>query len=135
MTPEHKVVSFEDAAISQIQHETGIDRESARHLFHYRNGRNINLTNDQLRYCEALEKRLAAAKAERMVDKANGGAVVDHRTERRREAPAPATPPAAPFITKSAGQWEGVPVPARQWFVPNRIPAANVSLLSGDGGI
>ena len=32
-------------------------------------------------------------------------------------------------------QLEGRQVPERQWVVPNRIPARNVTLLSGDGGV
>lgn len=30
--------------------------------------------------------------------------------------------------------WAGKPVPDRQWFLPDLIPARNVSLLTGDGG-
>jgi RecA-family ATPase len=38
-----------------------------------------------------------------------------------------------PFIDLAA--WEGSPPPARDWIVHNRIPARNVTLLSGEGGI
>lgn len=32
-------------------------------------------------------------------------------------------------------QWEGTPLPERRWLVPNRIPARNVALLSGEGAV
>jgi RecA-family ATPase len=35
----------------------------------------------------------------------------------------------------AASEFEGVPMPERQWIVPDYIPARNVTLLSGDGGI
>lgn len=31
--------------------------------------------------------------------------------------------------------WHGQPIPERQWFLPELIPARNVTLLSGDGGV
>jgi RecA-family ATPase len=31
--------------------------------------------------------------------------------------------------------WDGVPAPARRWAVRNRIPACNVTLFSGEGGV
>src|SRR5262249_47100688 len=31
--------------------------------------------------------------------------------------------------------WEGVPIPERQWIVPDYIPAEVVTMLSGDGGL
>lgn len=30
--------------------------------------------------------------------------------------------------------WEGIPIPEREWYVKDRIPAKNVMLLSGEGG-
>jgi RecA-family ATPase len=41
------------------------------------------------------------------------------------------TKPALPFINISA--WRDQPVPERQWTVKDRIPANNVTLLSGEG--
>lgn len=38
-----------------------------------------------------------------------------------------------PFI--SAASWHGKPVPPRQWAVQDKIPARNVTLLSGEGAI
>lgn len=35
---------------------------------------------------------------------------------------------------RSAADLEGVPVPEREWLVPDLIPARNVTLLYGDGG-
>lgn len=31
--------------------------------------------------------------------------------------------------------WQGKPIPSRDWFLPDLIPARNVTLLSGDGGM
>jgi RecA-family ATPase len=41
--------------------------------------------------------------------------------------------PALPFINIAA--WQDQPVPDREWTVKDRIPAANVTLLSGEGAI
>src|SRR5262249_53219827 len=40
---------------------------------------------------------------------------------------------ALPFI--SVAGWHGAPVPHREWAVLNRVPAKNITLLSGDGGV
>jgi len=32
-------------------------------------------------------------------------------------------------------EWHGQPVPDREWFLPGLVPARNVTLLSGDGGV
>src|SRR5262245_21930908 len=53
-----------------IAHEEGIDFESARLLNEYRNPhhpRYPDLREHEIEFCEALEKRLAAQKAERVV--------------------------------------------------------------------
>jgi hypothetical protein len=42
---------------------------------------------------------------------------------------------AAPLPLIDVLQLEGVQIPERQWLVPMRIPARNVTLLSGDGGV
>jgi RecA-family ATPase len=42
-------------------------------------------------------------------------------------------PPPLPLICVAS--WHDVPVPERQWTVLNRVPANNVTLLSGDGGV
>jgi RecA-family ATPase len=39
-----------------------------------------------------------------------------------------------PLRTISAAEFEGKPVPLRQWIVPGLIPDRNVTLLAGDGG-
>ncbi|MHC2489143.1 hypothetical protein ACVII0_002935 [Sinorhizobium meliloti] len=31
--------------------------------------------------------------------------------------------------------WHGEPIPARQWFVDGLIPARQVTILNGDGGV
>src|SRR5689334_19490826 len=52
-----------------------------------------------------------------------------------RAAPSPAPVPAKvePLIFRRASDWQGQSVPERRWLVRNRIPMANVTLLSGDG--
>jgi len=40
---------------------------------------------------------------------------------------------ALPFI--KIAEWQGQPVPDRQWIVKDQIPAKNVTLLSGEGSI
>ncbi len=46
-----------------------------------------------------------------------------------------APPPDEPLPLVSVAGWHDMPVPDREWTVPNRIPAKNVTLLSGDGGV
>jgi AAA domain len=40
---------------------------------------------------------------------------------------------ALPFT--SVATWHGTVVPEREWTVLNRVPAKNVTLMSGDGGV
>ena len=57
----------------------------------------------------------------------------------------PTPPPPAHIVPKppavigprrvDAASWEGLPVPDREWLVPDMIPARNVTLLYGDGAI
>jgi RecA-family ATPase len=110
-----------------IQHETGIDAESALLLcrFRSRDGGRALLTDEQRRFCEALEQRLAVAKAERVVSGAPYA-----RPAPGAPQPTP-TPPAALTYVQIARD----PVPKREWAVHNRIPARNVTLLSGEGAI
>lgn len=41
-------------------------------------------------------------------------------------------PPKLHFV--NAAEWEGSPVPARRWHVPEIIPAGEITMLGGDGG-
>jgi RecA-family ATPase len=54
-------------------------------------------------------------------------------------ASSPPSPPSQddnePLLFTSVSAWHGVPVPEREWTVLNRVPAKNVTLLSGDGGV
>jgi RecA-family ATPase len=43
--------------------------------------------------------------------------------------------PIEPLVSTRASSFEGRPAPEREWLVAGRIPAANVSLLSGDGAV
>lgn len=52
--------------------------------------------------------------------------------QKRREQPAPAPKRASKFIRVS--DLEGIPVPDRQWLVPEWIPMCTVTLFYGDGG-
>lgn len=42
-------------------------------------------------------------------------------------------PDSLPVIHVS--EWQGVPVPEREWLVPDLVPLRQVTLLSGDGGV
>jgi RecA-family ATPase len=44
-------------------------------------------------------------------------------------------PPPEPLVYVDIEKWIDAPVPPRQWVVLNRIPAQNVTLLTGTGGI
>src|SRR5262249_182840 len=80
----------EAAGIAAIQQETGLDRDSARLLYHHRNPRHIGggrvlmrvLSDHEVELCEQLETRLAAKKADRLV---NGGNVDWSLRDRHRE--------------------------------------------------
>lgn len=41
----------------------------------------------------------------------------------------------SPFRVVDPTEWHGQPVPDREWFLPGLVPARNVTLLSGDGGV
>lgn len=41
---------------------------------------------------------------------------------------------ATPMVIDAAA-WQGQPVPARQWAVPDRVPQRNVTLVSGSGAV
>ncbi|MQX70073.1 AAA family ATPase [Sinorhizobium meliloti] len=41
--------------------------------------------------------------------------------------------PALPVLNPA--EWEGRPIPERKWFVPGLIPARQVTILAGDGGV
>ena len=41
----------------------------------------------------------------------------------------------SPIGFESLASWHGQPIPDRQWGVVNRVPACNVTLFSGDGGL
>src|SRR5262249_21008970 len=40
-----------------------------------------------------------------------------------------------PLVCVDISKWIGAPVPQREWAVLNRVPAKNVTVLSGTGGI
>jgi AAA domain len=44
-------------------------------------------------------------------------------------------PKHVPVPLLRVSDWEGVPVPKREWTVPDRIPVRNVALLSGEGAV
>jgi hypothetical protein len=43
-------------------------------------------------------------------------------------------PPAAPLTLVCPPAWRDVPIPPMRWLAESRIPAADVTILSGDGG-
>jgi RecA-family ATPase len=40
----------------------------------------------------------------------------------------------APLTLVTPAQWRGIPIPPMRWLATNRIPAGDVTILSGDGG-
>ena len=56
------------------------------------------------------------------------------REENGHRAP-PQEEPLEPLPFTSVASWHGTPIPERRWTVLNRVPAANVTLMSGDGGV
>lgn len=47
----------------------------------------------------------------------------------------PAGPKGAPLPVMCPADWHGLPVPEREWFVPDLIPSRQVTILTGDGGV
>jgi RecA-family ATPase len=45
-----------------------------------------------------------------------------------------AAAPVVPLVFESAASWRGLPLEPMQYLATNRIPAADVTILSGDGG-
>jgi RecA-family ATPase len=45
-----------------------------------------------------------------------------------------AGPQLPPLLLVSPADWRGVPIPPMRWLATNRIPAGDVTILSGDGG-
>lgn len=43
-------------------------------------------------------------------------------------------PPLRPLPALDAGDWEGQPIPPREWIVFNRVPCRTITILSGNGG-
>lgn len=54
----------------------------------------------------------------------------------RRTAPLPrAANDNAPVLLINPADWQGKPIPPREWFLPDLIPSRQVTILSGDGGV
>jgi RecA-family ATPase len=130
-------------AIAQIQQEAPqLSFEQAQLLHEYRH-KSYGITalqSPELRFCEALEDQLARSKAAAAIPlraNSNDGyersAGADQRREPHAKANDAAKPLAMPMLDVSA--WDGVPVPARDWAVRDRIIRRAVTLLSGEGGI
>jgi len=49
------------------------------------------------------------------------------------EIPAATTGEAPPLVLVTPPQWRGVPIPPMRWLATNRVPAGDVTILSGDG--
>jgi len=63
----------------------------------------------------------------------------DHAEQPAEPAPQPAPPAAAndnnPLPLINPADLDGQPVPPRQWFIDGLIPARQVTILNGDGGV
>ena len=62
-----------------------------------------------------------------------GDTAETNAADAKTEEPSDASALALPFIDIAA--WKDKPVPERQWTVKDRIPANNVTLLSGEGSV
>jgi RecA-family ATPase len=129
------VVNFDP--IAAIQHETGVDRESAQLLSVYRGGGgSLYLTDAQTRFCEALEQKLANEKVERVLGRGPGyapkndaGADTVSSRDTTAAQPAPARDEPLSYVDLA------LDLTPRQWHVLERIPMRNVSMLGGEGSI
>ena len=125
--------------IALIQQEVpDLSFEHAQLLHHYRHKRRLYLYETELRFCEALEDRIAAEKAERAIPlrrthSNNDGYQAPPQATGARATPTPEQN--KPLVMLDVTAWEGVPVPARDWAVRDRIIRRAVTLLSGEGGI
>src|SRR5262249_42767459 len=109
----------EQADINGLVRETGLDFESARLLYKFRN--RIWLENHEEEFCEPLENRLAMQKAEHALPRASADIDWDALDEQRRRGRTPERGRASdtteqpsetgqmPFIDMSS--WDDVPAP------------------------
>jgi RecA-family ATPase len=133
--PRFDLNDFDRHQIARIQREAaGLDFQSALLLYKYRCGRPIDLDALESRFCEALEKRIAQAKAERAIPplRSNCG----NECDRRPTSPPPGDEtkepqPPLPYVDMST--WDTDPVPEQDWAVLNRIPRRQCVLFSGEG--
>jgi RecA-family ATPase len=80
---------------------------------------------------EAALKRARAEREAKKPHEPNGPMGPEPPPPEPRDAP----PPPEPLVYVNISKWIGVPVPKREWAALNRIPARNVTVLSGTGGI
>jgi len=120
--------------IARIQQEApGLAFEQAELLHQYRYGRTLYLCESELRAAEALESRLAEAKAATAIPlrRTNG----DGYERSERSGPAPEPTKIEPLTPLDISNWDDDDVPQRDWAVRDRIIRRAVTLLSGEGGV
>jgi hypothetical protein len=115
------------ASITAIQHKYELDRETARLLWHHRNDTHVRFnTEEQTRLCEALEPRLAAEEADRII------------AARTSATPAPTgatgAQSAAPQATPgSLDEWDAGDdpgkIPPREWLLANQFCRSFISSI------
>ena len=116
--------------LSDLQGETGLDHKSARLLYIFRAGSGSLLFDSELRFCDQLEERLAAAKADRALDIAAPSA----RAE-RREAPEPEPRNRPPWTVPPFVWRDPATIPRRQFIYGRYYARGVVAATIGDGGI
>jgi RecA-family ATPase len=134
------LTDYDRYEIARIRQDApGLSFEQAKLLHNYRNQASYHFTAEEHRLCEALELRLASARAEAAIPlrRANddGYERSVHGAGQRREPHANKASEAGPLAMLDVPAWDGVPVPARDWAVRDRIIRRAVTLLSGEGGI
>jgi hypothetical protein len=122
---------------ARIQAQTGgaVNFENALLLAKYQNGRTVEFcfSTEQLRFCEALEKKVAKIQAERAVNGA-GRAEPRARDSYKPEIPA-ASGPRVPW-TVPLMQWrDPASIPRRQFIYGFYYARAVLSATIADGGI
>ena len=113
-TPEIKLAIF-DSAVEDIVHKIGL------------NGLDKQTAVDEL-YQIAEANNLTIDYTPEAITNTIGKAF--EQADKTREAKAP---PELDLLDVT--QWEGIEPPERKWVVRDRIPAHNVTLLTGEGGV
>jgi AAA domain len=129
-------------SIAQIQQEApelSFTQAQMLHEFRHKSYGITSLQPPDTRFCEQLEKRLARAKAERIIPlrraNENGGHDRSVGADRKREPPATDAAPPPELVRLDLARYDTEQIPEREWGVRDRFPRRAVCLLSGEGAV